>query len=144
MNNISVGIIALISAGIGSLLAPWVNWGIEKRKIKLQDKKHTLDTLRSLVLDEYEKFESFMKEYTEIGKNKYEKKLYEITYFDALNKHSIFHKIKPFLQNETISILKDSNMLIYADRGASTGQLPTPFEKLMENLSEIEKDWKLI
>ena len=85
-----------------------------------------------------------MKEYTRIGKNKFEKRLYEITYFDALNKHSKFHKIKPYLKNETILVLKNSKMLIEKDRGTSMGQLPIPFEKLMENLSEIEIKWKLI
>ena len=32
MNAIVVAIIALVSAAIGSLMAPWINWGIEKKE----------------------------------------------------------------------------------------------------------------
>jgi len=32
-------IIGLIAGAIGSLIAPWVNWGIEKKKIRLEQRK---------------------------------------------------------------------------------------------------------
>lgn len=146
MNNITIVIIAFISAVIGSLISPLVNWGIEKKKIKLQDKRNTIEELRNLVLNEYEIFQTFIKEYATVGKSKIDIHLYPDanTYFDVLNKHSIFHKIKPYLTNETISILKKSKLLIVKDRGSPFGQLPKPFADLLENLSEIEKDWKLI
>ncbi len=146
MNNITVAVIALISGAIGSLIAPWVKWGIVKKNIKHQDRINTIAEIRNLVINEHKKFDKLTKTLVADGKNAKAIKLYPdaITYFDALNQHSIFHKIKPYLQNDTILILKNSELFKLKDRGTTLGQLPMPYEKLMGNLSEIEKHWKLI
>jgi len=39
-------IIGLIAGAIGSLIAPWVNWGIEKKKIRLEERKIMLQHVR--------------------------------------------------------------------------------------------------
>jgi len=39
MGMIISAIIGLITGAIGSLIAPWVNWGIEKKKIRLEQRK---------------------------------------------------------------------------------------------------------
>lgn len=147
MNTITIAIIALISGALGSLIAPWVKWGIEKKKIKLQEKRDTLLQIRELVIEEYTKFDRLTKKWIDEGKHKEKEfKIYPraITYYDTLNKHAIFQKIKPFLQDNTIEVLKRSELLKFKDRGTTLGQLPTPYEKLMDDLAKIERDWDLI
>ena len=42
MEIIISAVIGLIAGAIGSLIAPWVNWGIEKKKIRLEERKKIL------------------------------------------------------------------------------------------------------
>ena len=129
---------------IGSLIAPWVKWGIVKKKIKHQSRINTIAEIRSLIINEHKKFDKLTKELVSDSKKAINLYPEAITYFDALNQHPIFHKIKQFLQNDTILILKNSELFKLEDRGTTLGQLPLPYETLMENLAKIEKDWKLI
>ena len=46
MGMIISAIIGLIAGAIGSLIAPWVNWGIEKKKIRLEERKIMLQHVR--------------------------------------------------------------------------------------------------
>ena len=39
----------LIGGAIGSLVAPWVNWGIEKRRLQLQERKDFLAKCREII-----------------------------------------------------------------------------------------------
>jgi hypothetical protein len=48
-DTILVAIIGLVSGAIGSLIAPWVNWGIEKRKLNLQRKSTLIDQWRQFI-----------------------------------------------------------------------------------------------
>jgi hypothetical protein len=43
------GLIGLISGAIGSLIAPWVKWGIEKRKMRFEYRIKVIDDIRALV-----------------------------------------------------------------------------------------------
>lgn len=143
MNSITVALIALVSGAIGSLVAPWVNWGIEKKKILLDERKNTIKEVRKLVIDENKNFGKLTKDLA-TGKLKVNQ-LYPdaVTYFDTLNRHSIFHKIAPFLEENTLSVLRNSKLFEFEDRGTSLGGLPTPYQNIMENLSKIEKKWNL-
>jgi len=40
------GIVGLITGLIGSLIAPWVHWGIEKKRIRLAERKELLTQAR--------------------------------------------------------------------------------------------------
>lgn len=146
MNNITIAIIAFFSAAMGSLISPWINWKIEIKKIKLHNRKSTVEAVRNLVLNESTKFEIRIKELITYRESKKKTQFYPdaITYFDTLFKHSAFHKIIPYLKTDTILILKNSELLKFKDRGTGLGQLPAPYAKIMNNLSELEKNWKLM
>ncbi|MFC1808154.1 hypothetical protein ACFL0T_07330 [Candidatus Omnitrophota bacterium] len=49
MDKIIAGIIGLISGAIASLFAPWIHWGIEKRRIKYKHRLELLKQWRSIV-----------------------------------------------------------------------------------------------
>jgi len=51
-NVLVSGVIGLISGGVGSLIAPWVQWGIEKRKSRLQKKIDYISKWRLLAAKE--------------------------------------------------------------------------------------------
>ncbi len=42
-------VFGLISGGVASLIAPWVNWGIEKRRKKLERRRELIDGARQLL-----------------------------------------------------------------------------------------------
>ena len=135
-----------ISGIVASILAPWVNWGIKKRKEKLEERKKLLEDIRKIIIQEYQEFEKFNEDIAlkkvDFQANPYYPKA--ITYLDTVNKHHQFHKIRPSLNQDTISILENSNLLELKDRGSQLGQLPNPYQKLMDNISQIEKQWNLI
>ncbi len=44
-----VGVIGLLTGAIGSLIAPWVHWGIEKRRIKLKHRRSLIKEWREIL-----------------------------------------------------------------------------------------------
>ena len=74
MGMIISAIIGLICGAIGSLIAPWVNWGIEKKKIRLEQRKIMLQHVRgelnkynwNIVNFKYSVEYSMVKEYLDI------------------------------------------------------------------------------
>lgn len=143
---IIVALIGLASGAVASLMAPWINWGITKKKMKFEEKKKLLKDIREKIINEYEESEKFNKDLAlkniDVSKDQIYPKA--ITYLDTLNKHSCFHQIKTYLSDETISLLENSNLLVLNDRGSKLGQLPKPFQLLMDDLSKIEKKWELL
>jgi uncharacterized membrane-anchored protein YhcB (DUF1043 family) len=57
-NNLLTAIIGLIAGAISgtvaSLTAPWVKWAIEKRKIKLENRRKTLEQWRNCIEKEFD------------------------------------------------------------------------------------------
>ena len=43
------GIIGLVGGVIGSLIAPWVHWGVEKRKIRQQKRRELINSCRVML-----------------------------------------------------------------------------------------------
>jgi hypothetical protein len=41
------GVVGLIAGGVGSLVAPWVHWGLEKRREKLRRRRALIDNTRA-------------------------------------------------------------------------------------------------
>lgn len=55
-----IGAVAgLVSGAIASLIAPWIKWGIEKKKLKLSERKQLLKDVRKIIITEYDKHEKF-------------------------------------------------------------------------------------
>jgi len=136
----------LISGAIASLIAPWINWGITKKKIRLEERIKLLKEIREIIISEYEIHEKFTKGLALNPQIANQKKYYPsaITYYDTLNKHVQFQRLRPFIPSDTINILKKSKLLSLDDRGSALGEMPRPYEELMQYLSELEKEWDLI
>ena len=45
------GIAGLIAGAISSLLAPWANWGVEKRRLRLDRQRNIIDNARRNLTD---------------------------------------------------------------------------------------------
>jgi len=43
------GVIGLFTGAAGSLIAPWVNWGIEKKKMRLENRRKLIENARHLI-----------------------------------------------------------------------------------------------
>lgn len=142
-----IGAIAgLISGALASLIAPWIQWGIEKRKSQHNDRRNLIKKVRELVIDvsnEQERInELIAANPSELPKElKYPK---AITYLDALQRHQHFHAIKQFLNESIIESLSNSHLYKLEDRGTILGQLARPFCLLLNDISKLEKKWKLI
>ena len=52
INVIIAGIIGLFTGAIGSLVAPWANWGIEKKRIKHERRIKLIQTWRGIISEE--------------------------------------------------------------------------------------------
>lgn len=86
---------AVISSIVTALLAPHVNWGIEKKKIRLQNQKELIHNLRN-ILDK----EDFSRE-------------------DFRNTQ-IYTQIRPFLSSQTIETVESSVIHVDRDIGVYT------------------------
>jgi hypothetical protein len=49
INAIIAGIIGLIAGAIGSLIAPWINWGVEKRRKRNERRIELIETWRKII-----------------------------------------------------------------------------------------------
>jgi hypothetical protein len=50
-DKILVGVIGLATGGIGSLLAPWANWQIEKRRNNHEARKTLITNAEKMIID---------------------------------------------------------------------------------------------
>lgn len=51
-NIIITAIIGLVTGALGSLIAPWINWGIEKKKLKRQSRESLIKRVRDILTEE--------------------------------------------------------------------------------------------
>jgi hypothetical protein len=136
----------LVSGIIVSLVSPFINWGIKKKSEKLNERKKLLLEVREIVIQEYSEYEKFNEELALKKVDSSSNLIYPkaLTYLDTINKHHQFHKLRPFLNKDTIDILTNSNLLDLSHRGTKLGQFPKPFQLLMDDISRIEKEWDLL
>jgi hypothetical protein len=43
------GVVGLLTGAIGSLIAPWVNWGIEKRRKRHENRANLINTWQAII-----------------------------------------------------------------------------------------------
>jgi len=120
-------IAGLLTGIIGSFIAPWAKWGIEKRKLRLENKKELLAESRTKIVDQGIDNEEFMSTvvYSRIREYLSESLIKDIegTYTGGLN------------SKRTINVVVGS--------GRNSGV--NPFKnKLLDELTMLEKKWKLI
>ena len=113
--GIVIAVIGLVSGAIGSLVAPWVNWGVEKRRIKREARAAKIAEWRSYV-------EMFDFDNEEFGGT------------------SIYADMRPSLREDIVSIVESDTIFVGADyRGGNHIKY-----KIADEISRIERKWGLV
>lgn len=137
-----IGAVAgLISGSIASIVAPWINWGIEKRKQKLAHRRELIAKWRAMVFHIVSVYESDEETDAE-------------TFFDLLAKEQDYLSLKPHISDEAYKKLLKADItpgeIIIVQRGAlgSGSSRVNPIggfaSLLADEVTRIEKEWKLI
>lgn len=111
-------IVGLLTGAIGSLVAPWVNWGIEKRR-KRHDKRGALvETWQAIIANP--KFER-----------------------DRIIDHPSYGALKPLLSGEAAKQLhRPANAHIVVRGGSGPGDADRTL--LQREIARIEREWGLV
>lgn len=109
-------ITGLIAGTVGSIIAPWVNWGIEKRKLRFAAKQKLIADTRRLL---------------ESPPNK-----------ETFRDSSIYSQLRPFLTDATRKIIEDD--IIYVNLGGRGAGANNYKVLVLDELNLLEKDWKLL
>lgn len=111
----------LIAGVIGSLIAPWVNWGIEKRRARMNGRRDLVRSAREMIADEDDMLRFI--------------------------RSDIYHQLKPYLSIETNRFLSDGpNHINLVIHGGEYGpiRIMSYKEKVREDLSELERKWGIV
>ena len=109
--------IGLLTGAIGSLIAPWINWGIEKKKMRREARIKIIKEIKDIVANE---------------------RLNRIAIINSPNYMVIRNKLSP----KTIEELEKPLNHITVNLGSPA----IDFEKRMvfEDICELEKKWRLV
>lgn len=88
------GIIGFITGGIASIVAPWVNWGIEKRRQRLEYRRELVRDWRRMVVN------------IQAG---YDPNIEQQTIYEQLEQQPEFLSLEPRLSDGEKKILKSYN-----------------------------------
>ena len=109
----------LFSGAIGSFVAPWVNWSIEKRKGQRAAQTKLISEAREWATSAQTK--------------------------DEFWKSSVYAQLKPHLWSSSIKAIEATGITVMIKQRESIEYDVNPFrEKLLENLASLEKEWGLI
>ncbi len=111
----------LLAGIVGSLVAPWVHWGIERRRAQMNGRRELITSARETMTNQDDML-SFIQS-------------------DA------YHQLKPFLSNETNMFLADGpSHIMINQHGGDHGvvRIVTYQEMVRKDLSELERKWKLV
>jgi hypothetical protein len=132
------GIAGLIGGGIVAIIAPWIKWGIEKRKQKLAYRRELITNWRAMIFN-------VMSVYEEVGAE---------TFFDLLEKEPHYLSLKPHITTEAFKKLSKADIvpgkIIIVTRGklGSGSSIINPIGRFISILSSevdrIEQEWDLL
>lgn len=117
MEIIISAFIGLVTGAIGSLIAPWVIWGIEKRKRRLDRRQQFIERARAVVnaVDDRRKFCN----------------------------HEIYTRLRPYLSKESLKFLDYREIIVNQTvRGEIQVDNYKPY--ILKDILDLEKKWKLI
>jgi hypothetical protein len=134
----------LISGVAASLIAPWVHWGVEKRRSRTDARRDLIQQARKAVLEAHDVWDRNTQDLAE-GKVEL-KKAYPkaLTYMDMLMIDERFQKARPHLTDPVLNGLAQARLLSLEDRGAPLGSMPKPFAGVLDDLARLEAKWELI
>lgn len=118
MEHLTAAIIGLFSGAAGSLIAPWVHWGVEKRRDKRAARKDLIIETRKYICSNSFSGVSFSKE-------------------------TFFIQLKPYLGKKVVEWIEKFEHYLECIDDTSTIHEDLKVE-LLKELQEIEKRWGLI
>lgn len=110
------GVIGLITGAVGSLIAPWVHWGIEKKRGKHERRAKLIEQWREIISSE-----NFSNE--------------------QLLNHPLYGPLREQLSKEVIEQLERPDTSLMVSMTASTSP---DRDVVMREVAIIEKKWGLI
>lgn len=120
-------ILGLIAGVIGSLVAPWVKWGIEKRRLKFQNHKELVSYWRVLLGD------------VSVAKAKESSWATPLPFIDRVQGHPYFPSLQPHLSQVTLDLLTNTN-----GKTGSDDYIQAAYDALLEDVNAAERRWDLI
>lgn len=111
------GIAGLITGAIGSLIAPWVHWGIEKKRYRRDRRAELVKQWREILLKE------------------------DFSRSDLLN-HPLYGPLRELLKDEIKIILERPTNHLVVDLNSSTNSPDR--DTIRREIARIEKLWDLI
>jgi hypothetical protein len=120
---ITSAVAGLLAGVIGSLVAPWVNWGIEARRERMKSRRALLEEARRVLSDPPPVAE--------------------------FRRMPIYFKVKHLLSPATRKAVDGKfdewgNEVLVIVRGGPHGGLNPYAHQVLHDLSEIEKEWNLV
>ncbi|HMN55734.1 MAG TPA: hypothetical protein PKE15_00685 [Ottowia sp.] len=110
-------LIGLVAGLIGSLIAPWVHWGIEKRRTLLESRRSLITSARIEMSAPVPPRERFREK-------------------------PIYSRIRPHLSEETIKIIESDT--IFIQQGGRGDGANNYSARVLDDILELEKKWKLL
>jgi hypothetical protein len=117
MGTVIVAVVGLISGAIGSLISPWINWGIEKRRLKHTQKVERIKEWKNAI-------ESFNFKQEKFGYS------------------SAYSSMKPYMDDDIIKKFEAHNTIFVAPNGVGKDQLLKRWAT--DQVTKIEKEWGLV
>jgi hypothetical protein len=110
-------ITGFIAGTIGSLIAPWVSWGIEKKRMLREGRKTLLKDARDHVSSN----------------------LFGPTFVSK----AIYRRLKPDFRPEMIEVIENYDR--FQDQSDDPGEFPRSFrEAVLDEISRLEREWGLL
>ena len=113
--KVIAAVLGLIGGAITVFIAPWITWGVERRKLQHQTRKETIDRWRSMVAGVSRKatgdFGDLML---------------------ALHDDTDFLSLKPHIREHTHSLIDSGDAMDHE-----------VFEALLDDIAAVEKKWKI-
>jgi len=109
-------LVGLIAGTIGSLIAPWVNWGIEKRKLRLNAQREFVATARRELQARLEK--------------------------EKFRESIIYSQLRPFLSERTWKEIESDTITI--QRGGRGSGANNYLPRVLDDLHALEQKWGLL
>lgn len=119
MEKMIVALIGLVAGAIGSLVAPWAKWGVEKAKMQFNSRRELLENLRTEVAS------------SEFDINEFKRSLWYSKLYPHLSAPA-----KKIFEPPTFDLDDLDDIGEYEERD--------PKVILLKELGELEKRWKLM
>jgi len=116
MNYLIPAFLGLIAGAVGSLIAPWVHWAIEKRRAKIEYRRNSIAEWRSQI-------EAF--NWNE----------------DSFGDSATYASMRPHMNPEVVSRIEGPRTYIVPNEGRGCNAMK---QCLVDELSRLEVDWGLL